>query len=130
MFYSSLRGPSYRVANDWRHCVLRRLTPPFLILLLGTSCPRQRSVFLEGAGGPVGFEPVAEKRDVILTPFSSASGLVVAVDNTMLVSSSHPLLAPYPSSVSPFAFPPVPEPSHKVELSSSCVFAPCLPLKL
>ena len=76
------------MANDWRHCVLRRLTPPFLFLLLGTSCPRQRSVGLEGAGGPVGFEPVAEKRDVILTSCSSASGLVTAVDNTMLVSSS------------------------------------------
>ena len=31
---------------------------------------------------------MAEKRDVILTPCSSASGLVTAVDNTMLVSSS------------------------------------------
>ena len=67
---------------------MRRLTPPFLFLLLGTSCPRQRSVGLEGAGGPVGFEPVAEKRDVILTSCSSASGLVTAVDSTMLVSSS------------------------------------------
>ena len=57
-------------------------------IYVGTSCPRQRSVGLEGAGGPVGFEPVAEKRDVILAPCSSASGLVTAVDNTMLVSSS------------------------------------------
>ena len=87
-FYSSLRGPSYRVANDLRHCVLRRLTPPFVFLLFGTSCPRQRSVGLEGAGGPVGFEPVAGKRGVILAPCSSASGLVTAVDSTMLVSSS------------------------------------------
>ena len=52
-----------------------------------------------------------------LTPFSSASGLVTAVDSTMLVPSSHPLLAPYPLSVSPFTFPPVPEPSHYIELS-------------
>ena len=72
---------------------------------------------------------MAEKRGVILTPCSSASGLVTAVDSTMLVSSSHPLLAPYPSSVFPFAFPPVPEPSHWAELSSSCVLAPCLPPK-
>ena len=64
---------------------LRRL---FSFLLLGTSCPRQRSVGLEGAGGPVGFEPVAEKRDVILASCSSASGLVTAVDSTILVSSS------------------------------------------
>ena len=28
-FYSSLRRPSCRVDNDLRHCVLRRLTPPF-----------------------------------------------------------------------------------------------------
>ena len=55
---------------------------------VGTSCPRQRSVGLEGADGPVGFEPVAEKCDVVLTPRSSASGLVTAVDNTVLVSSS------------------------------------------
>ena len=57
-------------------------------LLFGTLCARQRSVGLEKAGGPVGFEPVAEKRDVILAPCYSASGLVTAVDNTMLVSSS------------------------------------------
>ena len=30
VFYSSLRGPSCRVANDLRHCALRRLTPPFV----------------------------------------------------------------------------------------------------
>ena len=88
LFYSLSRGPSYRVANDLRHCVLRRLTPPFVFLLFGISCPRQRSVGLEGAGEPVGFEPVAEKRDVILAPCSSASGLVTAVDSTMLMSSS------------------------------------------
>ena len=119
-------------ANDLRHCAsggLRRLLS-FNILLFGTSCPRQRSVGLEGAGGPVGFEPVAGKRGVILAPCSSASGLVTAVGSTMLVSSSHPLLAHYPSSVSPSAFPPVPEPSHWVELSSSCVLAPCLPPKI
>ena len=85
---------------------LRRL---FVFLLFGTSCPRQESAGLEGAGGPVGFEPVAGERDVILASCSSASGLVTAVDNTMLVSSSHPLLAPYHPSVSPFTFPPVPE---------------------
>ena len=44
-----------------RHRVLRRLTPPFVFLLSGTSCPRQESSGLEGSGGPVGFEPVAEK---------------------------------------------------------------------
>ena len=60
-----------------RHCVLRRLTPPFVFLLFGTSCLRQRSVGLEGAGGAVGFEPVAEKRGVILTPCFSASLTVV-----------------------------------------------------
>jgi hypothetical protein len=43
---------------------------------------------LEGAGGPVGFEPAAEKCGVVVTPRSSASGLVTAVDNTVLVSSS------------------------------------------
>ena len=53
------------MANDLRHWVLRRLTPPFVFLLFGTSCPRQESVGLEGAGGPVGFEPVAGERDVI-----------------------------------------------------------------
>ena len=63
-------------------------------LLFGTWCPRQRSVGLEGAGGPVGFEPVAEKRGVILTSFPSASGLVTAVDSTMLVVSSSRRPAP------------------------------------
>ena len=77
-FYSSsLRGPSYsyRVANDFSNCVLRRLTPPFVFFLFGTSCPRQRSVGLEGAGGPVGFEPVAVagKRDTTLAPCSSVT---------------------------------------------------------
>ena len=52
---------------------LRRLF--VFVLLFGTLCPRQRSVGLEGAGGPIGFEPVAGKRGVILTPRSSASGL-------------------------------------------------------
>ena len=75
-FYSSLRGPSSRVANDLRHCVFAAAYAAFSLLLSGTSCPRQRSVGLEGAGGPVGFEPVAEKRGVILASCSSASGLV------------------------------------------------------
>ena len=60
-----------------------------LFTLFGTSCPRQRGVGLEGAGGPVGFEPVAGKRGVILASCSSASGLVTAVDSTMLVNR-HP----------------------------------------
>ena len=91
-FYSSLRGPSYRALMtcviEWR----RLTTPPFVFLLFGSSCPRQRSVGLEGAGGPVGFEPAAGKRGVILASCSSASELVtavfMAVDSTMLVSSS------------------------------------------
>ena len=66
------------MAYDLRHCVLRKLTPPFVffLILLGTSCPsRQRCVGLEeGAGGPVGFEPVAGKRGGILASCSSASG--------------------------------------------------------
>ena len=75
-FYSSLRGPSCRVANDSRHCALRRLTPPFVFLLFGTSFPRQESAGLqEGAGGPVGFEPVVERRGVVLASCSSASGV-------------------------------------------------------
>ena len=56
--------------------------------LFGTLCPRQGSVGLEDAGGPVGFEPVVGKRGVILTSRSSASGLTTAVDNTIRVSSS------------------------------------------
>ena len=45
-------------SNDLRHLSsgLRHL---FVFLLFGTLCPRQRSFGLEGAGGPVGFEPVA-----------------------------------------------------------------------
>ena len=39
------------MANDFRHCALRRLTPPFVFLLFGTSCPRQRSVGLERKNG-------------------------------------------------------------------------------
>ena len=74
------------MANDLRHCVLRRLTPPFVFLLFGTSCPRQRSVGLEGAGGPVGFEPVAGKRGVILASCSSASGLVAAAALARLIA--------------------------------------------
>ena len=115
-------------ANDLRHLSsgLRHL---FVFLLFGTLCPRQRSVGLEGAGGPVGFEPVAEKCDVTLMPRSSASGLVTAVDSTMLVSSPHPLIAPYPPSVSPITVPPVPEPTHWIGPRPSCVVAPCLPQK-
>ena len=96
---------------------------------VGTSCPRQRSVGLEGADGPVGFEPVAEKCDVVLTPRSSASGLVTAVDNTVLVSSSHPLLAPCPLSVFPITFPPFPNDSQ-VGLNPPRVDVPCLPKKI
>ena len=57
-------------SSDLRHLSssglrLRRL---FVFLLFGTFCPRQRSVGLEGVGGPVGFdfEPVAGKCGVIL----------------------------------------------------------------
>ena len=87
-----------------RHCVLWRLTPPFVFLLFGTSCPRQRSVGLEEAGAPVGVEPVCAENAVtssLLTNALSASGLVTAVDSTMLVSSSNPALAPYPLAVVP-----------------------------
>ena len=48
------------------------------------------------------FEPVAGKHDALLVSCSLALGLVTAVDNTMLVSSSLPLLSPYLLSVSPF----------------------------
>ena len=89
--------------------ILLWLTVTFCIFVyVGTSCPRQESVGLEGAGGPVGFEPVAGERDVILTSCSSASGLVTAVDNTMLVSSSRR-----------------PAPVNRLSLP----WAPCLPTK-
>ena len=58
---------------------------------------------------------MAEKCDVVLTPRSSASGLVTAVDNTVLVSSSHPLLAPCPLSVFPITFPPRSQTTHKLD---------------
>ena len=80
-------------SNDLRH-LSSRLTPPFVFLLFGTLCPRQRSVGLEGAGGPVGFEPAAGKRGVILAACFSASGLVTAVDRTVLVVSSSRRPAP------------------------------------
>ena len=93
-----------------RHCVLRRLTPPFVFLSSGTSFPRQRSAGLEDAGGPVGsFEPVAGKRGVIfLAPCSSASGLVTAVDSAMLVSSSR-----RPAAVNRLSLPWAPCVAHK-----------------
>ena len=52
------------------------------------------------AGGPVGFKPVAGKRGIIPASCPSASGLVTAVDSTMLVSSSR-----RPAPVSRFFLP-------------------------
>ena len=49
---------------------------------------RQRSVCLKGSGGLIGSEHLAGKRGVFFTPHTSASGLVTAVDSTVLVSSS------------------------------------------
>ena len=96
-FYSSLRGPSCRVANDLRHCVLWRLTPAFVFLLFGTSCPRQKLTeeCRPGRCGRAGrFRARGRKNmasfflDGMLFGFGPTSGLVPAVDNTMLVSSS------------------------------------------
>ena len=95
-FYSALREPSYRWLMT---CAIalsafggsRRLC---LFVIWHFVPQTERGVSariagrLEGAGGPVGFEPLAEKRGVLLTACSSASGLATAVDSTTLVSSS------------------------------------------
>ena len=52
--------------NDVRHFVVTYSHFCLFQIYVGTSCPRQRSVGLEGADGPVGFEPVTEKCDVVL----------------------------------------------------------------
>ena len=85
--------------------LLRRLMPPFVFLLFGTSCPRQRSVGLEGAGGPVGFEPVAGKAwrhfDIMLFGFGARdrrrqhhAGVVIPPPSRALSSVRLPVHVP------------------------------------